>query len=149
MSQPVKTMLQDGQQYMKTWPMRKELYGFFPECRVVAATKFAIKTMPPATMVICLLLLQNLGTQFIPQTIAMGMFFLSLPIQGLLWLGHRSDQYLPPQLNSWYQEIHSSMRSQGCKVASVNSKPKYKELAQLLRTAFKDLDNAFTENWFN
>merc|ERR1712227_403965 len=29
------------------------------------------------------------------------------PMQGLLWLGHRSDQYLPPQLKSWYQEIHS------------------------------------------
>lgn len=149
MSQTVLTMLKDGQHYMKTWPMRKELYSFFPECRVVAATKFAVKTMPPAAMVTCLLLIQNLGTDYIPQTIAMALFFLSLPIQGLLWLGHRSEQYLPPQLNSWYQDVHSKMRSQGCDLAAVKAKPKYKELAQLLKTAFNDLDNALTKHWFS
>ena len=52
MSQSIMTMLKNGQQYMKTWPVRKELYAFFPECRVVAATKFAIKTMPPVAMVV-------------------------------------------------------------------------------------------------
>ncbi|MDY6884639.1 MAG: terminus macrodomain insulation protein YfbV [Pseudomonadota bacterium] len=149
MSQSVVTMLKNGQQYMKTWPVRKELYAFFPECRVVAATKFAIKTMPPVAMVSCALLFQNLGADYLPQTIAIGAFFLSLPMQGLLWLGHRSDQYLPPQLKSWYQEIHAKMRSQGVSIASAKAKPKYKELAQLLKTAFDDLDSVFTKHWFN
>mmetsp|Transcript_8001 Transcript_8001/g.26662 ORF Transcript_8001/g.26662 Transcript_8001/m.26662 type:complete len:102 (+) Transcript_8001:432-737(+) len=101
MSQSVITMLKDGQHYMKTWPVKKELYAYFPECRVVAATRFAIKTMPPAAILSCALLLQNMGTDYIPQTITIGAFFLSIPLQGLLWLGHRSNQYLPPQLNSW------------------------------------------------
>ncbi|GFD89459.1 UPF0208 membrane protein [Tenacibaculum sp. KUL152] len=149
MSQSVMTLLKDGQQYMKTWPVKKELYAYFPECRVIAATKFAIKTMPPVAIVSCALLLQNLGVEYLPQTIAIGAFFLSLPMQGLLWLGHRSDQYLPPQLKSWYQDIHSKMRSQGCNVASIKSKPKYKELAHLLKTAFNDLDSVFTKHWFN
>ncbi len=65
------------------------------------ATKFAIKTMPPVAMVSCALLYQSLGADYLPQTITIGAFFLSLPMQGLLWLGHRSDQYLPPQLKSW------------------------------------------------
>ena len=47
MAQSVTTMLKDGQEYMKTWPLRKELYALFPDCRVVAATRFAIKVMPP------------------------------------------------------------------------------------------------------
>ncbi|BFT30158.1 terminus macrodomain insulation protein YfbV [Alteromonas sp. D210916BOD_24] len=149
MSQSVMTMLKDGQKYMKTWPVRKELYAYFPECRVVAATKFAIKTMPPVAIICCALLLQNLGTQYLPQTIAIGAFFISLPMQGLLWLGHRSEQHLPPQLKSWYQEIHSKMRTQGCDLASLKSQPKYKELAKLLKTAFNDLDNVFTKQWFN
>ena len=149
MSQSIMTMLKNGQQYMKTWPVRKELYAFFPECRVVAATKFAIKTMPPVAMVSCALLYQSLGADYLPQTITIGAFFLSLPMQGLLWLGHRADQYLPPQLKSWYQEIHSKMRSQGVAMTNAKSKPKYKELAQLLKTAFNDLDNAFTKHWFN
>jgi uncharacterized membrane protein YfbV (UPF0208 family) len=105
--------------------------------------------MPPVALVSCALLLQNLGAEYLPQTIAIGAFFLSLPLQGLLWLGHRSDQYLPPQLKSWYQEIHAKMRTQGCNVASAKSKPKYKELAKLLKTAFNDLDSVFTNHWFN
>ncbi len=104
MSQSVITMLKDGQHYMKTWPVKKELYAYFPECRVVAATRFAIKTMPPAAILSCALLLQNMGTDYIPQTITIGAFFLSIPLQGLLWLGHRSNQYLPPQLNSRYSK---------------------------------------------
>ncbi|GEA06343.1 UPF0208 membrane protein [Alteromonas sp. KUL42] len=149
MSQSVMTMLKDGQQYMKTWPVRKELYAYFPECRIIAATQFAIKTMPPVALISCALLIQNLGLSYLPQTIAIGAFFISLPMQGLLWLGHRSDQYLPPQLKGWYQEIHAKMRTKGCNLASAKSKPKYKELAQLLKTAFTDLDNAFTKHWFN
>lgn len=148
MSESVVTMLKDGQHYMKTWPVKKELYAYFPECRIVAATRFGIKTMPPVTIVSCALLLQNMGNDYIPQTITIAAFFLSLPIQGLLWLGHRSNQTLPPQLKQWYQEIHSKMRSQGCAVANVTAKPKYKELASLLKTAFNDLDRVFTQKWF-
>ncbi|HAU26955.1 MAG TPA: hypothetical protein DCW49_06175, partial [Alteromonas australica] len=94
MSQSIITLLKDGQQYLETWPVRRELFAHFPECRVVAATKFAVKTMPPAAILACALLLQNMGMQYLPQTIAIGAFFLSLPLQGMLWLGHRSNQYL-------------------------------------------------------
>lgn len=148
MSQSVMSMLRCGQDYMETWPVRKELYSLFPENRVVSATKFAIKTMPPAAILACALLLENMGFGYIPQTIAIGAFFVSLPLQGLLWLGHRSQQSLPPQLNSWYQDIHAKMRSQGCQIASAKSKPTYTELAKLLKMAFNDLDNAFTKHWF-
>ena len=148
MSQSVITMLKDGQEYMNTWPVKKELYAYFPECRVVAATRFAIKTMPPVAILSCALLLQNMGSDYLPQTLAIGAFILSLPFQGLLWLGHRANQHLPPALKHWYNEIHSKMRSQGCKVANITSKPKYRELASLLKTAFNDLDRVFTQHWF-
>jgi uncharacterized membrane protein YfbV (UPF0208 family) len=148
MSQSMVTMLKDGQQYLDTWPVRKELFAYFPDCRVVSATRFAIKTMPPAAILACALLLQNMGISYIPQTIAIGAFFLSLPLQGLLWLGHRSNQQLPPALKQWYQEIHSKMRAQGCNVAAIKSQPRYRELAALLKTAFSDLDRVFTQQWF-
>ena len=32
MAQSVTTMLKDGQEYMKTWPLRKELYGLLVPC---------------------------------------------------------------------------------------------------------------------
>ncbi|HHX0693508.1 TPA: terminus macrodomain insulation protein YfbV, partial [Yersinia enterocolitica] len=40
-------VLQRGQLYMKTWPANKRLATVFPENRVVTATRFGIRFMPP------------------------------------------------------------------------------------------------------
>ena len=88
MSQSVITLLRDGQDYMNTWPVKRELYAFFPECRVVSATKLAIKAMPPLAIVAAGMMLNVLGSAYLPQAMAIGLFFISLPLQGLLWLGH-------------------------------------------------------------
>ncbi|MFB1034091.1 MAG: terminus macrodomain insulation protein YfbV, partial [Sinobacterium sp.] len=80
--------------------------------------------------------------------LATGAFFLSLPIQGLMWLGYRSNQNLPPALKSWYLDIHHKMQIQGCALRSPKAKPEYKELARLLKTAFDELDKAFAKRWF-
>lgn len=149
MSQSVFSMLKDGQGYMNEWPMKKELYSYFPECRVVAATRFSIKVMPPAAVVTCAFMLNTMGVSHLPQIITIGAFFLSLPLQGLLWLGHRSNQQLPPALQHWYMEIHEKMRSHGVAVSSAESKPKYRALAKLLKSAFDNLDAAFTQRWFH
>lgn len=149
MSQSVFTLFRDGQEYMKTWPVKRELYAFFPECRVVSATKLAIKAMPPLAVLACTTMLNTLGDAYLPQIIAIGLFFLSLPLQGLLWLGHRSNQLLPPQIKSWYQEVHSKMRAEGCQIQSMGAQPKYKELAIALKTAFTELDKVFTQKWFD
>lgn len=148
MAQSVMTLFRDGQDYMNTWPVKKELYAHFPECRVVSATRLAIKAMPPMAVLACAMMLNTLGAEYLPQAIAIGAFFLSLPLQGLLWLGHRSNQMLPPQLKHWYHEIHSKMRTHGCQVQSLKSRPRYKELAALLKTAFNDIDKVFTRSWF-
>ncbi|MEW9796691.1 terminus macrodomain insulation protein YfbV [Alteromonas sp. CYL-A6] len=148
MAQSLMTLLHDGQQYMKTWPMKKELYPLFPECRVVGGTRFALKVMPPAAVLVCAVLFQLQGSAHLPQTLAIGLFFMSLPVQGLLWLGHRANQQLPPALRQWYRQIHDRMRQQGCNVHVPPSRPRYIELARLLKNAFDDLDSAFTRNWF-
>ena len=75
MAQSVTTMLKDGQEYMKTWPLRKELYALFPDCRVVAATRFAIKVMPPLAVLACASIINVMGSEHIPQAIAIGAFF--------------------------------------------------------------------------
>jgi uncharacterized membrane protein YfbV (UPF0208 family) len=93
-------------------------------------------------------MLNTFGTDYLPQALAVGAFFLSMPMQGLLWLGKRSNQTLPPQLRHWYQEILTKMRAQGCAVQNPQHKPRYRELARLLKTAFEDLDKAFTRQWF-
>ena len=104
--------------------------------------------MPALGVMIMFIQIQLLGNEFIAQAVAMGLFFISLPIQGLLWLGHRSNQDLPPQIFAWYKEVYAKMQAQGCELQAVKAKPKFKELALLLRTAFKELDKAFTKNLF-
>ena len=149
MSQSIALMFKEGHEYMKTWPMEKQLYALFPECRVVAATRFSMKYMPPLAVISGATLVNTYGVEFIPQAIAVAAFFMSLPMQGLLWLGHRSQQVLPPAMRAWYQEVQLKMRQQGCAVGiQKHSKPRYKELARLLKTAFDELDRVFTKQWF-
>lgn len=81
-------------------------------------------------------------------SISDGWHFISLPLQGQLWLGHRANQPLPPSLLSWYFEIAEKMRKEGCPVTRPQTKPRYMELAVLLKKAFENMDNAFTQRWF-
>ncbi|MGS2721297.1 terminus macrodomain insulation protein YfbV [Paraglaciecola aestuariivivens] len=148
MAKTITSMLKDGQQYMQTWPMQSQLYGMFPECRVIAATKFSIKVMPALAVMSVAMLVNLQGVERLPQALAIGGFFLSLPLQGLLWLGHRSNQLLPHSIKSWYLDIHHKMQMQGCALQPPKNKPEYKELARLLKTAFDELDKAFTKRWF-
>lgn len=148
MAQTIGTMLKDGQQYMLLWPSQKQLTTLFPENRVIAATKLSIKVMPPLAVLSVAAMVNFQGAEQLPQALAVGAFFLTLPMQGLLWLGHRANQLLPPSLSSWYFEIHQNMQQQGCALQSPKAKPKYMELAGLLKTAFDELDKAFTKRWF-
>ncbi|WP_299077527.1 terminus macrodomain insulation protein YfbV [uncultured Paraglaciecola sp.] len=148
MSQSITAMVKAGQQYMQIWPMQPQLYGMFPECRVISATKFSIKVMPALSVLTVAVLVNLQGYDKLPQALAVGALFLSLPVQGLMWLGHRSKQMLPPSLKGWYLDIHYKMQMQGCALQSPKSKPEYRELARLLKTAFDELDKAFTKSWF-
>jgi hypothetical protein len=144
----IPTYIKDGREYMTIWPMEKQLYSMFPECRIISATKFGIQVMPPIAIMMVALQLHYLGMSFLPQALTMGIFFFSLPLQGLFWLGNRANQPLPPSLLVWYRDIYQKMQQQGCSLESMTPKPRFKELARLLSTAFKELDRAFTKNLF-
>lgn len=141
-------LFRDGQDYMKIWPKEKSLYPLFPEGRVVFATQFGFRWMPPLAVCSAFVLANQLGLDYLPQAVTISAFFLSLPLQGLLWLGYRSNQVLSPAVRAWYFDIYQKMRSQGCSVSVAPKKPTYKELARLLKTAFDELDRVFTKTWF-
>jgi len=141
-------LLHDGQEYMQIWPTQKQLYAFFPESKVIAATKFSIKVMPAAAVISVALQLNYFGFEHLAQALTTGVFFLSLPIQGLLWLGHRSSQPLPPSIERWYKQIYATMQEKGCALERLQAKPRFKELANLLKTAYSEMDRAFTKQMF-
>ncbi|MBL4830532.1 MAG: DUF412 domain-containing protein [Aliivibrio sp.] len=138
----------DGQKYMDSWPVRKELAPIFPEQRVIKTTRFAITVMPAVAVISILtqMVFENYGA--IPQAIVMALFALSLPLQGFWWLGNRSNTQLPPALASWYRELHQKIAESGMALEPARKNPRYKELAKILNKAFKLLDKNALERWF-
>ena len=88
------SLFRRGQHYAKTWPMEKRLAPVFVENRVIRMTRYAIRFMPPiAVFTLCWQI--ALGGQLGP-AVATALFALSLPMQGMWWLGKRSVTPLPP-----------------------------------------------------
>ncbi|MCF6436163.1 terminus macrodomain insulation protein YfbV [Pseudoalteromonas sp. MMG022] len=142
------TQVQLGRQYAKEWPMRKELAPIFAEYRVIKATELSLTVMPILAIFTVFFQTSQLGAQYLPQAIAAALFFLSLPVQGLLWLGKRCDTPLNPSLNSWYNELYHKMVANGYDAPSTSRKPRYRELAKLLSDMFNKMDKAFTKEQF-
>ncbi len=140
--------LRYGQKYMEIWPMRKELSPIFPEHRIIKATRFGIKVMPAVAVISILVQMIFQNMQAMPQTVVVALFAISLPLQGIWWLGHRSNTVLPPALAGWYHELRQKIQESGFALESAKPNPRYKELAMTLDRAFRQLDRTALERWF-
>jgi uncharacterized membrane protein YfbV (UPF0208 family) len=138
------SLFRRGQQYAGTWPMEKRLAPVFVENRVIRATRFAIRFMPPiAIFTLCWQI--ALGGQIGP-TVATALFALSLPLQGLWWLGKRSVTPLPPSILQWFYEVRERLEEAGQSMTPVQGKPDYQALAETLKRAFRQLDKTFLDD---
>lgn len=128
----------------KTWPLDKRLAPVFIENRIIRATRYAIRIMPPiAIFTLCWQI--ALGGQLGP-AVATALFALSLPMQGLWWLGKRSVTPLPPSILNWFYEVRGKLQEAGQALAPVEGKPDYQALADTLKRAFKQLDKTFLDD---
>ena len=148
MQKSMMSQLQTGRLYGKKWPMRKELAPLFLEFRVIRATELAITVMPILAMLTLFFQLNYLGSDFLPQAIASVLFFISLPLQGLFWLGKRAQTPLDPAMQKWYNELYTKMAANGYQTQLSENKPRYMELANLLKDMFEKMDRAFTKEQF-
>lgn len=136
--------LQNGQQYIKSWPMReKGLAAVFPEHRIIKAVRFAVRFMPPIA-VFTLTWQIAMGGSLGP-ALATALFACSLPVQGLWWLGRRSATALPVSLIQWYDIICQQLNQAGHAIEPFNGTLTYQHLADLLQQAFKQIDKAFLD----
>ena len=65
------------------------------------------------------------------------------PLQGLYWLGKRAKSPLEPQSSQWFYEISERLRKQHESLPTVQDKPTYQHLAEVLQKAQQKLDKAF------
>jgi uncharacterized membrane protein YfbV (UPF0208 family) len=145
LSLPSFKLLGDGRRYMKAWPMVKQLGFYFPEYRVVKATQLAIKVLPLFACLAAMSQVYVLGWDFLPQAITVLLFFISLPIQGLLWLGWRARHPLPLSLFDWGNQLSAKLNAMGITCKPLGAKACYLDMAILLKLAFERLDASYWE----
>jgi uncharacterized membrane protein YfbV (UPF0208 family) len=136
-------LLGDGQRYMKIWPMVRQLGFYFPEYRVVKATQLAIIAMPVLALVVAASQLYIFGWDYLPQALTMLLFFISLPLQGLLWLGWRASHPLPLSLFDWGNQLSSALTEMGIYCQPLGAKACYSDMATILKLAFERLDQSY------
>ena len=129
--------LKRGQIYLQTWPLESKLGIIFPENRIIKATKFAQKFMP--FMAVFSVVWQQLYAKTDLTALAIAI----LPLQGLYWLGKRAKSPLEPQSSQWFYEISERLRKQHESLPTVQDKPTYQHLAEVLQKAQQKLDKAF------
>ena len=148
MQQDMLALIRDGQTYSKTWPLKRELAAIFMEYRMIKATKLGIDLLPLLAILSLMVQVTLLGFDYMPQAIACSLFMLAMPVQGFYWLGKRANTPLPQSMANWYHQIHQQMTEEGCHLPATSGKPRYQELAVLLKQAFDKMDKAFTKDMF-
>ncbi|MGL4615306.1 MAG: terminus macrodomain insulation protein YfbV [Shewanella sp.] len=145
MSINVLKTLGDGRHYMKTWPMVRQLGLYFPEYRVVRATQLTMLLMPVLACLASMSQLYLHGWAFWPQAVTIALFFLSLPVQGLLWLGWRARHPLPLSLFNWSNQLSAKLSAMGIHCQALGAKACYLDMAHILKIAFERLDASYWE----
>lgn len=136
--------LQAGQHYLNTYPNQKKLSLFMPDYRLIRLIKFASRAMPAfACFAISWQYFFNDPTQSILANATLtALFALSIPFQGLFWLGRRAKSPLPLSLLEWYETLRQKLISERHRIAD-QAVPSYQDFANLLHLAEKTWGNAY------
>ncbi|KAE9533650.1 terminus macrodomain insulation protein YfbV [Ursidibacter arcticus] len=129
---------QAGQDYLNTFPNQKKLNLFMPDYRLIRLVKFASKVMPAFA---CFAIIWQYFFADPEQSITANatltaLFALSIPFQGLYWLGRRAKSPLPLSLLEWYETLRQKLISEQHKIAD-QAVPSYQDFANLLQLAEK------------
>ena len=120
--------------------MRTELSVLLPENQMIKMTRLGQKLMPLLAIISVSLPIATHSTEMVPSALAMALLMLSLPVQGLYWLGKRSQTSLPPALVTWYKAIHQTLSENEHQSIPKKVAPTFSDLASILAQAYSQLD---------
>ncbi|MED5525758.1 DUF412 domain-containing protein [Gallaecimonas pentaromativorans] len=136
-------LVRDGYRLLKHWPVRRSLMLRFPLTQTVLLAKGLLYYLPGMTFA-WLLVSFNLNHQSLsPLQGMMALLMLSLPLQGLLWLGREGRKPLSPGDRHWLAQLSERMKGQGIKPSVKLEGARYLELALAMEQAFSKGDKAF------
>jgi uncharacterized protein len=135
-----------GQRYIKLCPTDKQLAYSFPELKIINYIKTTSKYLPP--IVIGLLVWQYYMPAQIAVTAITVLFTLSLPLQGIYWLGKRALSPLPLNLIDCYNQLKAKLVAK--KIVAENSpevnKLTFEEFMKLIKLAKEHLGDYFGQD---
>lgn len=111
-----------GQRYMQLCPKDKELIYSFPELKIINYIKTSKKYLPP--IIIGLLVWQYYLPAQLAVTVITILFSISLPLQGIFWLGKRAHSPLPLNLVDCYNRIELKLIERKILVKNKNTADK-------------------------
>lgn len=137
-----------GQKYMSVCPIEKSLVHSFPEITIIKYIKYGMKYLPP--LIVLLFVWQYYMNIEIAITLLTIIFALSLPIQGIIWLGKRALSPLPLNLLEYYNTIQERLinkqiiGAKSIKTTTIN----FMDFMQLMNLAKSHLDDDKDSNQF-
>lgn len=128
--------LQAGQRYLTTYPNQKKLALFMPDYRLIRLIKFAARAMPAFACfaIIWQFFFNDPEQSILANATLTALFALSIPFQGLFWLGRRAKSPLPLSLLEWYETLRQKLISEQHRIAD-QAVPSYQDFANLLQLA--------------
>lgn len=139
-------IFKSGQTYMSICPQDRALAYSFPELKIINYIKTATKFLPP--LIVGLIVWQYYMNAQIAVTSITILFALSLPIQGIFWLGKRSQSPLPLNLVDCYNHIRTQLISKNVLANSKKNDNKltFEDFMNLLNLAKIHLGSYFGQN---
>ncbi|MGL1957421.1 MAG: DUF412 family protein [Colwellia sp.] len=119
-----------GQQYLTLWPEKPELSQYFVDYKAVQTCRFVCRYFPALALFTFIMQLYfssgyplgygsvTLMLSALPQALVYLIFILSIPVQTLVIMGVKADQFLPSALASWYRSGLDKAKEQGNAVSS-------------------------------
>lgn len=139
------SLFEAGQRYLNTFPNQKKLANFLPDYHIIRLVKFSAKVMPAFA---CFTLVWQYffsdPTQAIlANAVITAIFAISIPFQGLYWLGKRARSPLPLSLLEWYESLRLKLINAQIKLEKEQSIPSFQDFANLLKLAEETWGNDY------
>lgn len=132
------TTLQAGQRYLETYPNQKKLALFMPDYQLIRLVKIANRLMPAFACfaIVWQYFFTDASQSILANAVITSLFAISLPYQGLYWLGKRAGSPLSLSLMEWYQRLKQKLINEQKNIDD-HAMPTYQDFAHLLKLAEK------------
>lgn len=139
------SLFEAGQRYLSTLPNQKKLANFMPDYHVIRLVKFSSKVMPAF---VCFALMWQYffadPTQSIlTNSVLTAIFAVSIPFQGLYWLGKRAKSPLTLSFLEWYETLRQKLITAQVKIDNEQAVPSFQDFANLLKLAEETWGNKY------